>query len=69
MKHIEDLEPRAEFILYNISKYIYIDLLGKELNINYTEESVRRLAAELLDVHNEAYNLAIVETYRHENKI
>lgn len=67
--HIEDLEPTARHLLHNISKYVHIELLGNTVNLNYTEESVRRLAAQLLDVHNEAYNLAIVETYRHENKI
>jgi hypothetical protein len=69
MRHIEDLEPKAKILLHNISKYIHIELLGNTINLKYTEEGVRRLAAELLEVHNKAYNLAIVETYRHENKI
>lgn len=67
--HIEDMEPQARHILHNISKYIHIELLGTTVNLNYTEESVRRLASELHTVHSKGYDLAILENYRHESKI
>lgn len=67
--NIEDLEPAARHLLHNISKYIHIELLGDTVNLNYTEESVKRLASELFEVHNKGYDLAIVENYHYENKV
>lgn len=65
----EDMEPTARHVLHNISKYIHIQLLGTTLNLNYTEESVKRLASELFEVHNKGYDLAILENSRYENNI
>ena len=67
--HATDLEPKARHLLHKISTYIHIELLGNTVNLNYTEESVKRLAAELFEIHNQGYDLAIVENARYENKI
>lgn len=64
-----DLKPRARYLLHNISKYVYIELLGSTVNLNYTEESVRNLARELEDVHADGYTAAILDNGNYDNKI
>ena len=65
----KDLEPTARHLLHNISKYVHIELIGTTIGLNYTEESVRRLASELAEISNKGYDLAILENTRYANRV
>lgn len=65
----ENLRPKARHILHNISKYIHIELLGNTINLNYTEESVKRLAAELEEIHSDGYTAAILSSAHYNTEV